>query len=86
VRAEPAKAETLLEDLSDLFRHALMEQSDSVTLDDEIVLAQRYLAIEQVRFGDRLQVEWVAGPQGRQMPGCLPCCCSLWWKMRSNTA
>ncbi len=58
VRAEPAKAETLLEDLSDLFRHALMEQSESVTLEDEIVLAQRYLAIEQVRFGERLQVEW----------------------------
>jgi len=63
VRAEPAKAETLLEDLSDLFRHALMEQSDSVTLDDEIVLAQRYLAIEQVRFGDRLQVEWSLDPK-----------------------
>jgi len=63
VRAEPAKAETLLEDLSDLFRHALMEQSDSVTLGDEIVLAQRYLAIEQVRFGDRLQVEWSLDPK-----------------------
>ena len=58
VRAEPAKAETLLEDLSDLFRHALMEQGESVTLADEITLARRYLAIEAVRFGDRLQVEW----------------------------
>jgi two-component system sensor histidine kinase AlgZ len=58
VRAEPAKAEMLLEDLSDLFRHALMEQGESVTLADEIALAQRYLAIEQVRFGERLQLEW----------------------------
>ncbi len=58
VRAEPAKAEALLEDLSDLFRHALVEQGESVTLASEIVLAQRYLAIEQVRFGDRIQVEW----------------------------
>jgi two-component system sensor histidine kinase AlgZ len=58
VRAEPAKAETLLEDLSDLFRHALMDQGESVTLADEIALAQRYLAIEQVRFGERLQLEW----------------------------
>ena len=63
VRAEPAKAETLLEDLSDLFRHALMEQSESVTLVDEILLAQRYLAIEQVRFGHRLQVEWSLDPK-----------------------
>lgn len=58
VRAEPRKAEALLEDLSDLFRHALMEQGESVTLADEIALARRYLAIEQVRFGERLQLEW----------------------------
>jgi two-component system sensor histidine kinase AlgZ len=57
VRAEPAKAETLLEDLSDLFRHALMEQGKSVTLADEIMLAQRYLAIEKLRFGERIQVD-----------------------------
>jgi two-component system sensor histidine kinase AlgZ len=62
VRAEPAKAELLLEDLSDLFRHALIELGDSVTLDDEIALARRYLAIEQVRFGDRLRVEWSLDP------------------------
>jgi two-component system sensor histidine kinase AlgZ len=62
VRAEPAKAESLLEDLSDLFRHALVDQGESVTLDDEIALAQRYLAIEQVRFGDRLRVEWALDP------------------------
>ncbi|QDL55445.1 sensor histidine kinase [Rhodoferax aquaticus] len=59
VRAEPAKAETLLEDLSDLFRHALLDRGDSVTLADEILLAKRYLAIEQVRFGGRLRVQWL---------------------------
>ncbi len=62
VRAEPARAEALLEDLSDLFRHALMEQGEFVTLADEIALAQRYLAIEQVRFGDRIQLEWELDP------------------------
>ncbi len=66
VRAEPAKAETLLEDLSDLFRHALIDQGESVTLDDEIALAQRYLAIEQVRFGERLQTEWALDPKAGQ--------------------
>lgn len=66
VRAEPAQAEALLEDLSDLFRHALREQGEFVTLADEIALAQRYLAIEQVRFGERLQVEWVLDPDASQ--------------------
>jgi two-component system sensor histidine kinase AlgZ len=58
VRAEPPKAERLLEDLSDLFRHALMEQGESVSLAQELELAQRYLAIEQVRFGERIRVQW----------------------------
>ncbi len=62
VRAEPRKAEALLEDLSDLFRHALIDQGESVTLADEIALAQRYLAIEQVRFGERIRVQWVLDP------------------------
>lgn len=63
VRDEPAKAESLLEDLSDLFRHALVEQGESVTLADEIMLARRYLAIEEVRFGRRLQVQWNLDPR-----------------------
>ena len=58
VRDEPAKAELVLEDLADLFRHALAEQGDSATLGQEIELARRYLEIEQLRFGGRLQVEW----------------------------
>lgn len=63
VRQEPAKAEAMLEDLSDLFRHALIEQGESVTLEQEIYLAQRYLAIEQIRFGDRLKVQWSLDPR-----------------------
>ncbi|PIG00264.1 two-component system sensor histidine kinase AlgZ [Comamonas sp. 26] len=58
VRAEPAKAEALLEDLSDLFRYALAEPNLTTTLAQEIELAQRYLSIEQVRFGERLQIQW----------------------------
>jgi len=62
VRAEPLKAEQLLEDLSELFRHALSAHGESVTLGEEIALAQRYLAIEQVRFGERIRVEWALDP------------------------
>jgi two-component system sensor histidine kinase AlgZ len=58
VRAEPAKAEALLEDLSELFRHALADTQEAVPLWQELELAEHYLAIEQVRFGDRLRLEW----------------------------
>ena len=63
VREDPARAEAILEDLSDLFRHALMDPGESVTLAEEVALARRYLDIEQVRFGDRLQVEWALDPR-----------------------
>ena len=58
VRAEPRKAEAVLEDLAELFRSALADPAESVTLGQEIALAQRYLDIEQIRFGDRLRVQW----------------------------
>jgi two-component system sensor histidine kinase AlgZ len=57
-RLDPARTEGLLEDLAELFRVALTDSGASVTLAEEVSLAQRYLAIEQVRFGDRLQVSW----------------------------
>lgn len=62
VRQEPSKAERLLEDLSDLFRATLQDPRSVVALREEIELAQRYLAIEQVRFGERLQVVWELDP------------------------
>ena len=63
VRAEPAKAEALLEDLSDLFREALKDSGEPVRLAQEIELAQRYLAIEKIRFGERLRVQWALDPE-----------------------
>jgi two-component system, LytTR family, sensor histidine kinase AlgZ len=70
VRDDPGRAEMILEDLSDLFRHALMEPGEFVTLEEEVMLARRYLDIEQVRFGDRLQVEWSIDPSaaGARVP------------------
>ena len=65
VREEPAKAEEVLADLSDLFRHALADQQGASTVGQEIELARRYLAIEQVRFGERLRVEWALDPRVR---------------------
>ncbi|HEY9066825.1 MAG TPA: histidine kinase [Burkholderiaceae bacterium] len=58
VRLDPARAEGVLEDLAELFRVAISDSAESVSLADEVELAQRYLAIEQIRFGDRLAVQW----------------------------
>ncbi len=57
VHARPDAAEQLLLDLSDLFRAALSGPR-TIALADELDLARRYLDIEQLRFGARLQVEW----------------------------
>ncbi len=62
VQVDPGRAEAVLEDLSQLFRVALAETGSAVTLDEEIDLAQRYLAIEQLRFGPRMQVVWDLDP------------------------
>ncbi|WP_332814999.1 sensor histidine kinase [Ramlibacter sp.] len=62
VREDPARAEAVLEDLSDLFRRALADPGEAVTLEEEVALARHYLAIEQARFGERLQVEWAIDP------------------------
>ena len=63
VQVDPARAESVLEDLAELFRVALADASDSVTLGAEVELARRYLAIEQIRFGKRLRVIWHLDPQ-----------------------
>jgi two-component system sensor histidine kinase AlgZ len=62
VRLDPARAEDVLEDLAELFRVAISDAGESVSLAEEIALAQRYLAIEQIRFGDRLKVVWELDP------------------------
>jgi two-component system sensor histidine kinase AlgZ len=63
VRVDPARAEAVLEDLSELFRVALAETGSSVSLAEEVALARRYLAIEAVRFGPRLTVRWDIDPR-----------------------
>jgi two-component system sensor histidine kinase AlgZ len=62
VQVDPRRAETVLEDLSELFRAALSHDQAQVRLEDEIALARRYLDIEAVRFGQRLSVQWELDP------------------------
>ena len=53
----PGQAENVLLDLSDLFRAAL-SGDETASLERELQLTRRYLEIESLRLGDRLQVEW----------------------------
>jgi two-component system sensor histidine kinase AlgZ len=57
-RTAPERAESAIEDLSDLFRASLNSSHEQSTLADELTLAQRYLNIENLRLGERLSVQW----------------------------
>jgi two-component system sensor histidine kinase AlgZ len=56
--SNPAQAREMSQRLADFFRQTLRVAAfERITLDQEIELAARYLAIEKVRFGDRLSVD-----------------------------
>ncbi len=58
VRKDPVVAERAVLDLSDLFRAALGASEGDSSLAEEVELARRYLSIESLRLGERLQVQW----------------------------
>ncbi|MDJ0878057.1 MAG: histidine kinase [Halieaceae bacterium] len=58
IGTRPEQAEQAVEDLSELFRASLVENDDGVTLADELHLCRLYLGIEQLRLGERMQVNW----------------------------
>ena len=53
---EPARAVEAAELIADLLRAAVDESRDEVTLDEEWRFVSRYLALERIRFGDRLVI------------------------------
>jgi two-component system sensor histidine kinase AlgZ len=58
VRHEPERAERAVLDLAELFRASLERVGGTTTLAEEIRLAERYLALEELRLGERLAVRW----------------------------
>lgn len=57
IRTRPAQAEDAVLDLADLFRASLSETGHN-TLEQELELIRRYLNLESLRLGERLQVNW----------------------------
>jgi two-component system sensor histidine kinase AlgZ len=58
VRSDPRRAESALEDMADLFRVLMADNRDLVPLEAEVELCRQYLDLEELRLGERLQVEW----------------------------
>jgi two-component system, LytTR family, sensor histidine kinase AlgZ len=73
IHSEPGLAERTIEDLADLFRASLKKTSPTVTLAEEMAMAQQYQRIEELRLGERLKVNWQtdALPGDAQMPQLL---------------
>lgn len=57
IHSRPDRAEDAVLDLADMLRSALAHQ-ERITLNAELELTRRYLAIESLRLGERLRVDW----------------------------
>lgn len=58
LREDPRRAEATLEALAELFRALMRDKRELAPLSEEIALARKYLDIERLRLGERLQVRW----------------------------
>jgi two-component system sensor histidine kinase AlgZ len=58
IRTEPRRAESVLENLAELYRALLSEVGALVPLAREVELARAYAEIEVMRLGERLHVNW----------------------------
>lgn len=63
VRTDPARARELLLEFADFTRYSFRRHGDYVTLAEELKSVERYLLLEQARFGNRLQVSLTIAPE-----------------------
>ncbi|HEX6916485.1 MAG TPA: histidine kinase [Phycicoccus sp.] len=63
VRTDPDRARDLLIDFADFTRYALRAGGPFTTLAEELRNVERYLVLEQARFGDRLQIQLLVAPE-----------------------
>ena len=57
VGSDPARARRMILRIGDLLRSGLSETSQLVTLEKELAVLEEYLAIERMRFRDRIRIE-----------------------------
>ena len=64
IQSDPDRAERMTERLSATFRHALSTYGrSSIPLAEEVRFLEQFLAIERVRFGERLRVQFAIDPR-----------------------
>ncbi|MFK5633551.1 MULTISPECIES: sensor histidine kinase [unclassified Ornithinimicrobium] len=63
VRTDPDRARELILEFADFTRYALRRGGAFTPLADELRNIERYLVLEQARFGDRLQVHLLVAPE-----------------------
>lgn len=56
------RTEAAVEDLSELLRASLRQNTARAPLAEELALTRRYLDMEKLRLGERLHVDWDIGP------------------------
>ena len=72
IGAQPQKARTMIQQLSDFLRGTLKKEEHQWTsLEDELQHLHLYLEIEKVRFGHRLTTEIINNTDGMKMPAML---------------
>ncbi len=68
IQRHPQDAQTALEDLGELMRAALKNESGLSNFGAQRELSERYLAIEKFRMGERLKLEWRVDPIAAETP------------------
>ena len=63
VRTDPDRARELLLEFADFTRYAFRRGGAFTTLAEELGNIEHYLALEQARFGDRLQISLLVAPE-----------------------
>lgn len=63
IHSDPEEARELLTDFAEFTRYAFRGQRPYVTVADELTYVEKYLRLEQARFGDRLSVRVEVAPE-----------------------
>ena len=72
VRTDPERARELLLEFADFTRYAFRRGGEFTTLAEELSNVERYLRLEQARFGERLQITRAGRARGAAGGGALP--------------